>query len=335
MPTSLVTGGAGFIGSHVADNLLARGHRTIVLDDLSGGFVENVNPAADLVVGSCTDASLVDELFRREKIDYVFHLAAYAAEGLSHFIRRFNYTNNILGSVTLINAALNSGRVKAFVFTSSIAAYGAAQAPMREDMAPHPEDPYGIAKYAVELDLAAAHRMFGLDFIVFRPHNVYGERQNQTDRYRNVIAIFMSHVMRGEACPIFGDGLQTRAFTHIDDVAPTIAGSIDAPGAANNTFNLGAESPCTVLELSELIQREAGRSTGVVHLPSRNEVVHAFADHAKARDILGYRPTISLPHGIRRTLAWLRQNNGRQPLPTPTIEVSRNLPFSWRSPTSA
>ena len=139
--TSLVTGGAGFIGSHVTDALLAMGHRVVVLDDLSGGVAENVSSEATLVVGSCTDAALVEDLFVRYQPDYVFHLAAYAAEGLSHFVRRFNYTNNVLGSVTLINAAATHGRVKAFVFTSSIAVYGAKQTPMHEDTTPLPEDP--------------------------------------------------------------------------------------------------------------------------------------------------------------------------------------------------
>lgn len=124
-PTSLVTGAAGFIGSHVAEHLLARGHNVVAMDDLSGGYVENVPTGAQFVEGTTTDAALVNELFRRHKFDYVYHLAAYAAEGLSPFIRSFNYTNNLLGSVSLINAAVNTGGVKCFVFTSSLAVYGA------------------------------------------------------------------------------------------------------------------------------------------------------------------------------------------------------------------
>src|SRR5881394_790624 len=157
----LVTGGAGFIGAHVARHLLEAGHDVVVLDDLSGGYEENVPAGATFIAGSVTDPELVDELFRAHDFVHVFHLAAYAAEGLSHFIRRFNYTNNVLGSVNLINEAVRHD-VKCFVFTSSIAVYGAGQVPMREDMVPRPEDPYGIAKYAVEMDLRAAHEMFGL-----------------------------------------------------------------------------------------------------------------------------------------------------------------------------
>src|SRR3954447_23127175 len=162
MPSSLVTGGAGFIGSHVADRLIELGHRVVVLDDLSGGYFENVPKAATFVKGSILDHQLVDQLFSQHKFDYVYHLAAYAAEGLSHFIKRFNYNTNLVGSINLINEAVKH-RVKCFVFTSSIAVYGKGQLPMTEEMTPVPEDPYGVSKYAVELDLRAAHEMFGLN----------------------------------------------------------------------------------------------------------------------------------------------------------------------------
>src|SRR5215212_4693307 len=152
---AVVTGGAGFIGSHVADALIARGHDVVVLDDLSGGMKGNVPAAATFVEGSILDHDLVNRLFAECRIEYVFHLAAYAAEGLSHFIKRFNYGNNLIGSVNLMNAAVNAGSVKAFVFTSSIAVYGRHQVPMREDLAPAPEDSYEIAKFAVEQELAA------------------------------------------------------------------------------------------------------------------------------------------------------------------------------------
>lgn len=192
---SLVTGGAGFIGSHVAECLCRDGDKVVVLDDLSGGYRENVPKAAAFVEGSILDHSLVDSLFQENKFDYVYHLAAYAAEGLSHFIKRFNYTNNVIGSVNLINAAVNYG-AKTFVFTSSIAVYGAGQTPMTEEMIPVPEDSYGIAKLAIEQELKVSHEMFGLEYMIFRPHNVYGERQNIGDRYRNVVGIFMNQLLK-------------------------------------------------------------------------------------------------------------------------------------------
>src|SRR5205807_4955336 len=164
------------------------------------------------------DHDFINSLWDDGNFDYVYHLAAYAAEGLSHFIRRFNYTNNLIGSVNLINRSVLR-QVKCFVFTSSIAVYGECEPPITEEVTPKPEDPYGIAKYAVELDLASANRLFGLPYIIFRPHNVYGEGQNISDMYRNVVGIFMNQVLGGKPMTVFGDGLQTRAFSYIDGVA--------------------------------------------------------------------------------------------------------------------
>ncbi len=237
-PKSLVTGGAGFIGAHVVNELVALGHEVWVLDDLSGGFIENINPKAKFVKGSITDSKLVEKLFSDNKFDYVYHLAAYAAEGLSHFIKRFNYENNLIGSINLINESVKN-EVKCFVFTSSIAVYGAALPPMKETTIPLPEDPYGIAKLAVEQDLKATHEMFGLDYIIFRPHNVYGEYQNMGDKYRNVVGIFMNQLLQEKPLTVFGDGEQTRAFSYVGDVAPHIAKSVHIPQAINQTFNIG------------------------------------------------------------------------------------------------
>ena len=250
MSRILVTGGAGFIGSHVAEALIKRGHTVTVLDDLSGGFTENVVEGAKFVHGSINDVDLVNRLFSQAQFDYVYHLAAYAAEGLSHFIKRFNYNNNLIGSINLINAAINTG-VKCFVFTSSIAVYGSTpELPMTEETYPHPEDPYGIAKLAVEQELRVCKEMFGLDYIIFRPHNVYGERQNIGDKYRNVVGIFMNQILQGKQMTVFGDGTQTRAFSYIGDLAPIMAEAIDTKAAYNQIFNIGADQPYTVNELA-------------------------------------------------------------------------------------
>src|SRR5579864_187080 len=257
MARALVTGAAGFIGSHVADGCLALGMEVVATDDLSGGFRENVPSGAVWVEGDLRDASFVESLWSSGGFDYVYHTAAYAAEGLSHFIRAYNYRTNLEATVLLVNQSVLHD-VKRFVFTSSIAVYGAEQTPMTEEMTPRPEDPYGISKYAAELDLAAANEIFGLEYTIFRPHNVYGERQNISDPYRNVIGIFMSRVLQGEPMPVFGDGLQTRAFSHIDDVAPLVAKAPLVEAARNEVINVGADQPYTILELAEAVARAFG-----------------------------------------------------------------------------
>lgn len=326
---SLITGGAGFIGSHVARHCLAKGHRVVVLDDLSGGFRDQVPDGAVFVEGSITDPQLLERLFNEHEFDYVYHLAAYAAEGLSHFIRRFNYTNNVIGSVNLINEAVKH-EVKCFVYTSSIAVYGANQVPMREDMVPQPEDPYGIAKYSVELDLRAAHEQFGLEYVIFRPHNVYGEHQNLGDKYRNVVGIFMNQIMKNSPLTIFGDGTQTRAFSHIDDVAPAIAESINVPGARGEVINIGADAPYTVNDLVRIVGEAFDTKPDVRYLPPRNEVLHAYSDHAKAKALFGNGEPVPLSRGIRQMADWAKRVGARQTPVFQVIEVDRTLPDAWR-----
>lgn len=331
MAKVLVTGAAGFIGSHVADGCLALGMEVVATDDLSGGFRENVPAAAEWVEGDLKDPAFVASLWETHgPFEYVYHLGAYAAEGLSHFIRRYNYETNLTASINLINESVNHG-VKCFVFASSIAVYGRNQVPMTEDLAPQPEDPYGISKYAVELDLKAAHEMFGLDYVVFRPHNVYGERQNIADKYRNVIGIFMNQLLQDQPMSVFGDGMQTRAFSYIDDVAPLIARAPLVPGAINEVFNVGADTPYTIIEMATEIAEAFGKPREMRHLDARNEVVHAFSDHSKITGVFDPPPPTDLKTGIQRMTAWVQAQGPAQPVVFSNIEIAKNLPPSWRS----
>ena len=325
---SLVTGGAGFIGAHVTNELIRAGHQVVVLDDLSGGFKENVNPKAKFVEGSILDQVLVEKLFSHEQFDYVYHLAAYAAEGLSHFIKRFNYTNNLIGSVNLINESIKN-KVKCFVFTSSIAVYGKGQLPMREELVPTPEDPYGVAKYAVELELKVSHEMFGLDYVIFRPHNVYGEYQNIGDRYRNVVGIFMNQLMQGKELSVFGDGMQTRAFSYIGDLAPHIARCINNPKALNQVINIGAEKNYTVKELASAVMEAMGIKGEIRSLPARNEVLHAYSDHTKAHAIFGHKDDTDLGEGLKRMAKWAKAVGVRKSSTFENIEITEKLPSFW------
>jgi UDP-glucose 4-epimerase len=300
----------------------------VATDDLSGGFIDNVHVKAHWIQGDLKNVAFVKDLWQYGPYDYIYHLAAYAAEGLSHFIRHFNYQTNVLASVNLINEAVRN-EAKCFVFTSSIAVYGRNQLPMTEELTPQPEDPYGISKYAVELDLRAAHEMFGLNSIVFRPHNVYGERQNIADRYRNVIGIFMNQVLRDQPMTIFGDGRQTRAFSYIDDVAPLIARSPLVPGALNQVFNVGANMPYTILQLASEVAAAFGKPCRVKHLPPRNEVVHAFSDHTKVRQVFMLPPPTDLKTGLGRMARWIQRRGPATPVRFSAIEIRQNLPSGW------
>jgi len=307
---------------------LASGQRVIALDDLSGGFEDHVPEGASFIRGSVTDHRLLEALFEEHHFDYVYHLAAYAAEGLSHFIRRFNYINNLVGSVNLINESVRH-KVKCMVFTSSIAVYGPGQLPMTEDMTPLPEDPYGISKYAVELDLRAAHEMFGLNYVIFRPHNVYGENQNIGDKYRNVIGIFMNQIMQGLPLTVFGDGSQTRAFSYIDDVAIPIFRSVTLPAAYNQVFNIWADEPFTVNQLATVVSRALGAEPRINHLRARNEVQHAYSDHGRARKVFGPGSGITLEEGIARMAAWAKKTGARKSQEFGNIEITEKLPDGW------
>lgn len=329
MAKVLVTGGAGFMGSHVAENLVNDEHKVVVLDDLSGGFEENVPEGAEFVEGSVVDVALITELFEKHGFEVIYHLAAYAAEGLSHFIRRFNYENNLIGSVNLINAAVNHG-TRRFIFTSSIAVYGSNQVPMTEDLTPQPEDPYGVSKLAVEQDLKVAYEMFGLEYTIFRPHNVYGERQNVGDRYRNVIGIFMNCIMQGQPLPIFGDGEQSRAFSYISEVTPVIASAGFVEEAKNEVFNVGADTPYTVNRLAEVVADAFGVPLEKKHLRARNEVVHAFSNHDKARAAFPGVERVDLTEGIARMAEWAKEAGPKTSNAFDNIEIRKNLPPSWR-----
>ncbi len=326
--SALVTGAAGFIGSHVADDLIKSGVRVIALDDFSGGFRDNVNKRAYFIKGSVTDEKLIARIFQNNKIDYVFHCAAYAAEGLSHFIKKFNYTNNLLGSVHLINAAVNY-EVKCFVFTSSAAVYGEAQKKVDETVIPTPADPYGIAKFAVEQELAMSNKLFGLNYIIFRPHNVYGERQNLWDAYRNVIGIFINQALQGKPCTVFGDGTQTRAFTYVGDVAPVIAQSIFNEKAYNHIFNIGAEQAYSIYDVAHMVHAMVKAEPNIAYIGTRHEALHVNLSHKKLKNILGYEPQYSLKDGLGRMIAWARKVKPQKSKKFKNIEIRKNLPSAW------
>jgi UDP-glucose 4-epimerase len=201
---------------------------------------------------------------------------------------------------------------------------------MAENIIPKPEDSYGIAKYAVEQELEVSHRMFGLNHIVFRPHNVYGERQNIGDKYRNVIGIFMNQILLNKPLTVFGDGEQSRAFSYIGDVAPVIAKSINIKEAYNEVFNVGADIPYTINQLIEKVKEVMGNNPKIEYLEPRNEVLHAYSSHNKAETIFNIKEKTELETGLKKMAEWVKVHGAKTTKSFGEIEIEENLPPSWR-----
>jgi UDP-glucose 4-epimerase len=208
--------------------------------------------------------------------------------------------------------------------------YGtAAELPLREETPARPEDSYGVAKLAVEHELFASKHMFDLDCIIFRPHNVFGERQNIGDKYRNVVGIFMNQILQGKPMTVFGDGEQTRAFSYIGDMAPIMAEAIENKDAYNQVFNIGADKPYSVNELATRIAQAMGVTPAIQHMPARNEVLHAYSAHDKIDRVFGDRPKTSLEDGLQRMAEWVKQHGARQSKKFDNIEIEKNFPKAW------
>jgi UDP-glucose 4-epimerase len=307
------------------------GYRVVVVDDLSGGTLGNLPPDSRVgrYIASVCDHELVDRFFATHEIEYVFHFAAYAAEGLSHHIRRFNYQNNIIGSVNLINAAINHN-VKRFVFASSAAVYGDWCDCSTEKAKCEPIDPYGVAKLAVEQDLRCAAKSHGLASTVFRMHNVYGERQNLSDKYRNVVGIFMRAAIEGRPMPIFGDGSQVRQFTYIGDIVGPIIDSVFRDNTAGQTINIGSDDWHSVAGLAKQVSGVAGVEHRVTHLPPRDEAHGVTLAHERYRRLFPDQPTTPLFNGLWRMWQWAKDAPMAEPERFGAIEIERGLPDSWR-----
>ena len=329
---ALVTGVAGFIGSHVAMDCVKLGFEVVGVDDMSGGFHRNIPDGIRFVPGDLKDPHFVATLMTKERFDIVYHLAAYAAEGLSHFIRNYNYNNNLIATTNLITQSVRVGSVKKIVFTSSIATYGSGRTPMTEDMEPLPEDPYGIAKLACEYDLRAAQKMFGLSFVIFRPHNVYGPGQNMYDKYRNVVGIFLNQLQANKPLTVFGDGQQTRKFSYISDVSFPIAVSGVLDHVNNEVFNVGGDIATNVNELATVTAELWGNpDADILHLDSRNEVAHAESSHAKLSCFFpGLPAPVGLRAGMQKMVQWAKSTGKYfQPVVFDAVELKTNMPPSW------
>ena len=327
----LVTGIAGLLGSHVAEYLCKKNHWVTGIDNLSGGYKENIPEDASFFLSDLTDQKSVNNIMHVKKFDYVYHFAAYAAVGLSPFIRNYNYQNNIISSVNLINGSIKNN-VKKFIFASSMDVYGDSNPPFTENMKPRPLDPYGIAKYAVEMDLANAYRQFGLNYTIIRPHNIIGPRQNIWDRYRNVAGIWIRKAIAGEPITIYGDGEQRRAFSDIKYYMKPFEALLYNKNTDQKIINIGSDTDCSINELAKIVQNIAykkGYNVPIIYLEPRDEVKNAWCDHSLAKKLLNFRDKTDLKTLIEETWDWAIQI---EPKPVKSIqyEIEKGLYSYWR-----
>jgi len=327
--TILVTGVAGFLGSHLADRMLSLGHRVIGCDNLSGGYIDNIPTGVEFHRGNCCHLDFMVQITKG--CDIVFHTAATPHEGLSVFSPYF-ITNNIFqASVSTISAAIQN-KVKRFVYCSSMARYGNQEYPYKESQLPAPVDPYGIAKVAGEDVLKALAPMNNMEWIIAIPHNIVGPRQRYDDPFRNVMSIMINRVLQGKAPVIYGDGSQMRCFSFIDDCVYCLEKLALDPAIMNDTFNIGPDEEfVTIQHLAELIIRELEFTGDPVYFPDRpREIKYATCDATRAREELGYTTSKSLIEGIRSTIDYIK-SRGTKPFDYtyPLEIINEYTPRTW------
>lgn len=304
----LITGVGGLLGSRLADWIIDNTEHTVIgVDDFSGGYLENVNPRVKLYSYDLKELKYVDLMFKENKIDIVYHMAAYAAEGLSPFMRKHNYENNLIASTNLITSSIKYN-IERFVFTSSMAVYGDTHTPpFNEELLPTPIDPYGIAKYAVEQDLEVAARQHGLNYTVVRPHNFYGRNQNIWDRYRNVLGIWMYQIMNNMRPTIFGDGKQKRAFSYIDDALEPLWKASQSDKCIGEIINLGGIKEYTINDACDVLLKVTESDLKPVHLEPRHETKYAWSTWEKSVELLDFKHRIDLEEGLTKMWEWAQK----------------------------
>lgn len=328
----LITGVAGLLGSRLADWIIKNHpeYKIIGLDDLSGGYIENVN---DQVIfhnfNLVKDSHLLNEIFDHYKPDYVFHFAAYAAEGLSPFIRTYNYDNNLRATAAVVNECIRHD-IKRLVFTSTMAVYGHGEGGIfHEDMLRNPIDPYGVAKAACERDIEIASEQHGLDYCIIRPHNVFGANQNIWDKYRNVLGIWMYYHMEGKPITIFGDGTQKRAFSYIDDSLEPLWNAAIKPEASKQIINLGGIYEYSINEAADILSEVLGGAEKI-YLEGRHEVHTAVPTYQKSIDILGFEHKTDLKEGLTKMWEWAQQQPKRERFVWQNYELEKGIYSFWK-----
>lgn len=330
--TVLITGAAGLIGSRLADWIIEnKPEYTVVgIDDLSGGYKENINPKMLFQnINLVTETEVVTDIFDKYRPSYVFHFAAYAAEGLSPFIRTYNYDNNLRATASIVNECIRFN-VERIVFTSTMAVYGHGGGGIfNETQPPAPIDPYGVAKFGCEMDIQIAGEQHGLDWCIIRPHNVYGRNQNIWDKYRNVLGIWMYQNLTNEKMSIFGDGLQTRAFSCIDDSLEPLWNAATFDKASKEIINLGGIYNHTIKEAAEILIDVMG-SGELVHYEQRHEVKHCVPTYEKSIELLNFEHRTNLKEGLTDMWLWAKEQPVRDRFVWPKYELDKGIYSYWQ-----
>ena len=327
----LITGVAGLLGSRLSDYIIENHPEVHVvgIDDMSGGYRENVNPKVELWEMNLVNGN-IQECFERHQFDYVYHFAAYAAEGLSPFIRSYNYQNNLVVTSRIINECIRYD-IKRLVFTSTLAVYGYGYGGIfDESQQQKPIDPYGVAKYGCEMDIQIAGEHHGLDWCIIRPHNVYGVKQNIWDKYRNVLGIWMYQHTINEPMTIFGDGTQTRAFSYIDDsIEPLWKASQDVR-ASKQIINLGGIKEYSINEANKILREVVGGGE-VKYFEGRHEVKHSIPTWQKSVDLLDFEHKTDLKEGLTKMWEWVKTQPIRERFVWPSYELDKGIYSFWKT----
>jgi UDP-glucose 4-epimerase len=328
--TILVTGSAGFIGSHLVDELIKRGHQVVGVDDLSGGYFKNVNSKSKFIKLDVRDFKRLDKLIKKEKIEIIFHLAAYAAEGQSVFSPIEINDINLTSINNLLVSAVNHN-IKRFVFTSSMAVYGEQSTPFNENILRKPTDPYGCAKAYCERMIEIFAKTYGFEYVILRPHNVYGPRQNIADPFRNVLGIWINRILRNKPPYIYGNGEQKRAFSYIEDVIPAIANAGFSKKTKNQIINVGSDEVVTINRACKIVLETMNSKLRPIYIEGRPcEVKYAYCTIEKSKKLLGYQTKHSLREGIKMMAEWARKVGTRPPIYKIPLEIEKKAPKVWK-----
>ena len=328
----LITGVAGLIGSRMADWIIENHpeYEVVGIDNLFGGYIENVNEKVVFYQRELGEDDISD-IFEKHNFKYVYHFAAYAAEGLSYFMPVFNDKNNMLSTDNIIKECIKHN-VERLIYTSSMSVYGYGKnngAPFDEEDSPCPIDPYGISKYACEMNIKAMGGHFGLDWCIVRPHNVYGVKQNIWDKYRNVLGIWMYQILNNKPILIYGDGEQTRAFSYIDDCLECFWNAAIRPEASKEIINLGGEVGYSINDAAKILCEITGYDK-IEYKEPRHEVKHATTTCKKSKNILGYKQTTPLKEGLEKMWEWAQKQPMREQYKWNNYEIEKGIYSFWK-----